>query len=35
VCLSFVGNRREIIWTAAKNKERIPELKNVYTAAHS
>jgi hypothetical protein len=33
VCLSFVRNRWEITWTYAKNKGRIPELKNIYTAA--
>jgi hypothetical protein len=33
VCLSFVRNRREITWTAAENKGRIPEMKNTYAAA--
>jgi hypothetical protein len=33
VCFSFVRNRREITWSAAKNTGRIPELKNIYTAA--
>jgi len=33
VCLSFVRNRREITWTAAKNEGRIPEIKKIDKVA--